>query len=206
MNQQLDMQQREFLQQLQRCGRATIALLCEAMQVTATAVRQRLNNLEALGFVERETVRGGRGRPSFEYLLTPQGRRALGDNYADLANILWTELRNIDNQTVRKQVLAGVRQALIKRYGPRVMAESVPERVSQLKDALEEGGFHVEVDANGQLPILRENQCPYLDLAEADPLICELEQEVFSQVLGTDVQLTQCCLDGHHCCEFEAAT
>src|SRR5437660_1626524 len=62
-----------------------------------------------------------------------------------------------------------------------------------------------EIGAGGALPILRENNCPYSELADGDRGICELEQEVFQRVLGADVKLSQCCLDGHHCCEFEVS-
>ncbi|NOX53936.1 MAG: hypothetical protein GXP27_05750, partial [Planctomycetes bacterium] len=51
---------------------------------------------------------------------------------------------------------------------------------------------------------LRENNCPYPDLANRDPSICQLEQEVFQQILGEDVVLAECCRDGGQYCEFQA--
>lgn len=67
-------------------------------------------------------------------------------------------------------------------------------------------GFDVEVSQlSGELlPILRENNCPYHDLASRDASICDLEQTVFSEVLGVPVNRTQCCRDGDQCCEFSA--
>ena len=79
------------------------------------------------------------------------------------------------------------------------------QRLNQLRNVLEERGFKVEIDRQSDLPILREKNCPYLELASNDPSICELEQTVFEEILGTSVTLTQCCLDGHNCCEFEVA-
>ena len=55
------------------------------------------------------------------------------------------------------------------------------------------------------LPILRENNCPYHDLASRDASICDLEQTVFSEVLGIPMERTQCCRDGDQCCEFSAS-
>ena len=66
-----------------------------------------------------------------------------------------------------------------------------------------QGDYRRVSDDSGRLPILRENNCPYLELASSDPAICELEKEVFRKVLGSEVELTQCCLDGHTCCEFQ---
>ena len=79
----------------------------------------------------------------------------------------------------------------------------------QLREALDREGFDVETDTRTDgdetLPILREHHCPYHELAAEDRSICELEQSVFEEVLGVPVTLTQCCHDGHNCCEFEPA-
>ena len=203
MKHPLDPHDRAFLDLINRMGRGTIQDICEELGVTATAVRQRLVRLESLGFIQRETVRKGRGRPIHAYTVTPSGQRELGDNYADLAMILWRELRRIEDPLVREVIFERIREALVDRYGHLVHAESLNDRFRQLGEALVDRGFHVEVDHSGQLPILRENNCPYLELASSDPAICELEKDVFRKVLGSEVELTQCCLDGHSCCEFQ---
>ncbi len=203
MKSALDLGDREFLDRLHRMGTGTVQEICAALNVTATAVRQRLNRLQSLDFVVRETVRSGRGRPHHAYRLTEAGRRELGENYAELARILWRSVRSITDPAVRTQVMGAVREALVQSYGAGVHAESLQGRFEELGRSLAARGFDVETNSSGSLPILRENNCPYLDLASEDPSICELEQLVFSEILGTSVTLTQCCLDGHHCCEFQ---
>lgn len=177
--------------------------VCAELGVTATAVRQRLGRLQGAGFVTRELVRSGRGRPHHAYRVSELGLRELGDNYVDLALILWREVQRISVPEVRAGVMDRVQHAFAERYGRRVAGGTLAERMHSLQGALAEQGFDVEV-ADGQdgLPILREHNCPYLELAEEDKGICEMEQAVFRQVLGTDVRLVQCCLDGHSCCEF----
>ena len=203
-SERLDSADRDFLRRLHRQECATVQVLCDELGVTATAVRQRLNRLVAAGMVSRREVREGRGRPRHVYSVTERGLRELGDNYSELAAILWGELRSISDRQVRAAILLRIQDALAERYGRGVNGRTVPERIEQLRHRLAESGFDVEVDAQGQLPILRENHCPYYDLATHDPSICELEQQVFEQVLGTQVELMQRCVDGHHCCEFQA--
>jgi predicted ArsR family transcriptional regulator len=199
----LEPHDRDFLDQLNRMGSGTVQEICEELGVTVTAVRQRLVRLQNLNLIQREPVRRGRGRPNHAYSVTKTGQQELGDNYSDLAMILWREMRQIADPNVREVIVERVREALVSRYGHLVHAESLNERFQQLGEALLDRGFHVEVDHSGQLPILRENNCPYLELASTDPAICELEKEVFRKVLGSEVELTQCCLDGHSCCEFQ---
>ena len=77
-----------ILDLLRKRDALTVADLADAMQVTATAVRQRLNRLMANHYVERYASKAGRGRPSHYYTLTDAGRRKTGANFADLAIVL----------------------------------------------------------------------------------------------------------------------
>lgn len=192
----------QFLQQLHQAGSGTVQDLCLATGVTATAIRHRITRLQASGLVERQAVRTGRGRPHYTYHVTDAGRQQLGDNYAELALLLWDELRGIEEPAVRERVTNRIRESLVKRYGMGVVGDSLENRFGQLCNSLAGHGFRVEVDAVGQMPVLRETNCPYHELAQRDSGICELEQQVFEQVLGTSLKLASCCRDGHACCEF----
>lgn len=195
---------RQFLERLHDLGGGTVQEICADLGVTATAVRQRLVRLQALKMVARELVRAGRGRPHHTYRVTQAALCELGDNYAELAQILWREMNNIEEPAVRARVVSRIEDALVEQVGKVAPQAPLSDRMSQMTTALKERGFQVEMDRSGQLPILRESSCPYYELASEDPAICQMEQAVFRRVLGADVKLTQCCLDGHHCCEFQA--
>lgn len=195
----------QFLQRLQRLGAVTVQELCNASGVTPTAVRQRLNRLQSLGLVDRQSIRSGRGRPYHTYQVTAEGRRLLGDNYSDLASLLWSELHTIEEPDVRQRVAGRICDALVRQYGANVRGAALLERFAELGLALTDRGFSVEVDSSSLLPILRENHCPYHDLAQRDAGICQLEQQVFEKVLGVPLTLSSCCRDGDRCCEFHPA-
>lgn len=202
MKTELDAAERDFLEQLHRLGAGTVQEIGEALNVTATAVRQRLVRLQDAGLVTREVERVGRGRPHHRYRLTEKALRVLGDNYSDLAMILWQEIQHITDPEIRDRLLARIRDAMVARFG-KVGGGSLVQKMEQLRSELVERGYDVDVDLAGSLPILRENNCPFHELAETDREICELEQQVFERVLGAPLRLTNCCRDSHHCCEFE---
>jgi predicted ArsR family transcriptional regulator len=203
MKPSLEHDDEQFLSRLERRGGGTVQQLCDDTGVTATAVRQRLTRLQTLGFVDRQTIRSGRGRPYHTYRITENGRRQLGDNYSNLARLLWRELHSIDEAEVRERVAGRIRDALVREYGANVSGAELSDRFAQLGAALALRGFSVEIDSRELLPVLRENHCPYHDLARQDSGICELEQEVFEQVLGVPLTLASCCRDGGQCCEFQ---
>ena len=197
---------RDLLVRLNRRGRAGVEQLCDDLGVTATAVRQRLGRLSDGGLIDRRPVNVGRGRPKHLYGLTAAGRRALGSNYAELAEAMWSALSEVEDDAVRSFLFGRLQDTLVARYGGDADgAGALTDRLTGLRDSLRVHGYAVEIDDSGPLPVLREHHCPYLDISEEDPQLCELEQKVFERVLGTGVELTRCCRDGDACCEFTPA-
>ncbi len=63
----------DLLDLLRITGPLGVSELADAMEVTPTAVRQRLTRLLAGEAIQREPVRNGRGRPKHRYWLTDKG-------------------------------------------------------------------------------------------------------------------------------------
>ncbi|NIL97563.1 MAG: winged helix-turn-helix transcriptional regulator [Planctomycetales bacterium] len=193
----------ELLNQLRRNERLTVSQLAERLNVTATAVRQRLSRLMAAGLIHRQAAPRGRGRPSHEYGLTERGRRQIGGNFADLAMALWREVRRVSAPEVRRGLLERLAGTMAEMYRPQVTGQTVSERMRSIKRLFAERNVPFEVDESGQLPVLTAEACPYPQLAEEDRSVCALERLVFAQLLHRDVRLTACRLDGATCCTFE---
>ncbi len=198
-----------------RQGPKSVAELAVAMDVTATAIRQRLNRLMGSGLVERSIQRqasAGRGRPTHAYTLTEKAQRLAGDNYADLAAVLWEEVRSIKDDEIRRGLLQRLSKALVKRYQSQIRGETTEERMQELRQLFAERRIPLTVEtpkatsgsSTKELPILRVDDCPYPDLAEQDRGICAMEKMIFAELVDDDLRLTQCRLDGHSCCEFSA--
>ena len=174
------------------------------MQVTATAVRQRLARLMAGGLIQREAAKAARGRPSHRYSLTEKGVRNTGSNFADLAIALWKEVRQIKDPEVRSGLIQRLAQTMAAMYGGKVQGATTDERMDAVSRLLGERNVPFAVDRSGQLPVLTALACPYPELAEQDRGICSVEKILFSELLGEKVRLTECRLDGAStCCRFE---
>ncbi|MCA9163552.1 MAG: MarR family transcriptional regulator [Planctomycetales bacterium] len=193
-----------LLDLLRKRGALTVPEIGEAMGVTATAVRQRLNRLMAQRLIQRTAEIVGRGRPSHKYELTDAGRRKTGSNFADLAIALWQEIREIKDPEVRQGLLQRVARRLADTYAGQISGRTLAEKMESLAELLGERRIPFEVDETGMLPVLTALACPYPELAEQDRTICAMERMLFSELLGETVKLTECRLDGESCCTFEA--
>jgi DeoR family transcriptional regulator, suf operon transcriptional repressor len=196
----------DLLNLLRSSGSLGVADLSAALDVTPTTVRQRLTRLLAQGMIERHAVRNGRGRPRHRYRTTSKGLRLLGSNFTDLALALWREITKIEDFELRRTMLRRVLRSLVEAYARQIEGNSPAERMQSLAALLghRRVPFSVGIPHEpGQLPLLTAHACPYPGLAEHDQTICALERALFSELLGQDLQLARCRLNGHAECEFQ---
>ena len=53
---------------------------------------------------------------------------------------------------------------------------------------------------------LTAHACPYPNLAEEDESICQMEKMMFSELIGNELELTQCRLNGGGDCRFQTGS
>lgn len=191
------------LELLRREEALTVSDLVERLEVTPTAVRIRLERLEGIGLVERRKYSHGRGRPVFQYLLSPLGWRQVGVTYTDLAMALWQEMEELPDPAVREQMITRVSQRMGRTYGRMIADGTIAERMKSMASLLSERKIPCDSDSTHALPVLTVLACPFPDLAAIDRRsACDLETKMLSEALGEQVELSCCRLDGHGTCQF----
>ena len=101
--------------------------------VTATAVRNRLTRLVGSGMVERKTEQGGRGRPRHTYQASVEAQQRLGQNYADLATVLWDEMMwTVEDRKLRRLLFGRITDRLAELYRAQVSGDAWEGRLVQL--------------------------------------------------------------------------
>ncbi len=173
--------------------------------VTDTAVRQRLTRLMNKGFVERFSVREGRGRPKYAYRLTESGDRESGANLDDLAVALWQEITGIADVGLRQRLIQGVIERLVARYCVEIRGNDPVQRMRSVAELFNRRGIPVAIDEQGPTPRLKVLGCPYPGLRGDDRYVCSMEQILFQRLIGVPLENVSCEVSDHGCCEFEAS-
>lgn len=190
---------------IRRQGPISVEDLAEHLSVTPTAIRVRLTRLVESGLVERVQESVGRGRPKFFYRASTLAQKKLGQNYADLALVLWDEvMKSVDDPRIRRELFTRITDRLAESYSAQMRGEEWSSRLVQLSGLLLARGVETEIssDVNGQT-VLKQLSCPYYELAEVDRDICSLERRMFEKVVGHGLTLSHCRLDGDRSCDFE---
>jgi DeoR family transcriptional regulator, suf operon transcriptional repressor len=193
----------DLLDLLRITGPLGVADLADAMEVTPTAVRQRLTRLESKDMIQREVVRNGRGRPKHRYWLTEKGVRETGSNFNDLAMALWAEIRRNGDEELRRETLRRIARALAAGYRNQIQGATPAERMESLGRLLSERRIPVSVENSNEKTVLTTHACPYPNLADRDQDVCSVERMMFSDLIGQNVELTKCRLQGGGECQFQ---
>ena len=184
-------------------GPLSVKELSDAMEVTATAVRQRLTRLASQSMIQREAIRAGRGRPKFRYSLTDRGLLQTGSNFTDLALALWREIRTVGDEVLGREMLRRISRALASGYASQIQGSTPTERLQSLAELLNQRKIPATAGVTSNGSSLTTHACPYPNLAEEDQSICTMEKMMFSELIGNELELTQCRLNGGGDCRFQ---
>jgi len=197
----------DLLDLIRIAGPLSVTELADAMEVTATAVRQRLTRLMGQSMIEREAIRAGRGRPKHRYSLTDKGLRQTGSNFTDLALALWREIRAAGDENLGRDVLRRISRALASGYAAQIQGSTPAERLQSLAELLNQRRLPVTIGSTtDNQSTLTAHACPYPNLAEEDQSICQMEKMMFSELIGSELELTQCRLNGGGDCRFQTGS
>ena len=200
----------QILEYLQRNPSATIKDFEILLGVTTTAVRQHLNALQASGYLDRREERSGVGRPHYIYVATDAARELFACRCDVLALTMLQEMYEVVGAEQMGTLLLRVGVRLADQYTESVKATGLQHRVEEMAGALGRQGVLTDVSVGesntageSNTIALKMYNCPYHDLAIEHREICEMDQLMLQQVLGAEVSLDDCIMDGHASCSFE---
>lgn len=193
----------QVIEYIKRNGSATIKDLEDLLGVTTNAVRQHLQSLQADGYIERRQVNAGVGRPHHAYMISDKANELFACHCDDLALTLLEEVFALEGVERAELLLGRVGDRLAKRYASSVRGEMLLDRVEQLAETLQQRGVLTGVDVRDEnVIVLHAYNCPYHELAQEHRSICDMDEKVMRKVLGSDVNLSACMMDGHRGCSF----
>lgn len=200
---------RVVLTLLKTRGALLVSEMAKSLQITEMAVRRHLNTLERDGLIRSTLVRQAVGRPSLIYELTEQADNHFPKNYQNLMLDLLHELDEIDAQAATgtrstvDTLFEGRKQKMLMKYAPRMKGKNLAERVAELAEIQNSNGYmaKVEEDASGHY-VMHEHNCPITEVAHAYQQACHCELALFQELLGTDVERTDCLAKGGQRCTY----
>ena len=198
---------RAILVHLRRNGPSAPDAIAAALGASRSGVAQQLRALDTAGLVTRTAVRHGVGRPRHLYDVTPDAQELFPSNYDGLATGLLAAILEVGGDSLVEEVFAARRRQAEARLRTEMEAAlpadaPLEDRVRELARLQDELGYLAEARVDGASLTLVEHNCAVLDVAQASPVACQAELELFERVLGTEVRRERHIASGDRCCEY----
>jgi predicted ArsR family transcriptional regulator len=184
-------------------GSLSVNEMAKALGITEMAIRRHLNTLERDGLIESKLIRQAMGRPMHLYSLTLLADDLFPKNYHQLTLELLGELVTEENNNPVGQLFEGRKQKLLQKYKARMEGKSLVDRVAELADIQNNNGYMVkwETDDTGKY-VFTEYNCPIAQVAKQYNEACHCELSLFQNLLGAEVERTECLTKGGNKCTY----
>ncbi|MFH5833394.1 helix-turn-helix transcriptional regulator [Halalkalibaculum sp. DA384] len=199
---------KELLDLIKREGAISIDDAVDVVELAKTTVREHFLQLERDGYIKRDYVRSGPGRPSLQYQMTQKGNNL----YPSYESVMMRELlkylkSNGDDETIEDffQAFWDKRIEKARRSMDEASETDSYSRAEALKKMLEEEGFMPEfnIDEESEALTVKECNCPFSEVVKETKLPCKLEAMFYKKLFQGDVERTSYIADGDFSCTYD---
>jgi len=193
-----------ILKILQERGQATVDELSEELQLTSATIRHHLDTLRGEGLVEAPSIRrrSTPGRPQYIYTLTEAADQHFPKNYAGLANMMLSEIKERLQPEQVDDVLHSIARRIAGEFLPGPAGEDFENRLNRAVAFLNDKGYMASCAKNEAGFSLQITNCPYRNVAHTHAQICKIDKSLISQLLDITPRRLSHMSSGGESCTF----
>lgn len=201
----------QLLELIKRKGVISIDEAVKNTDLAKTTLREHFLQLERDGYIERDYVRSGPGRPSLEYQLTQKGNSLFPSYESALIKELLSFLKSKNDDETIKEFFKTFWEGRIEKAQHRMDQSSekdTEKRIEALAHMLEEEGFMPEIDMDKESEILtiKECNCPFSEVVKETRLPCKLEAIFYKKLFNDKAERTTHIAEGDYSCTYNIPT
>ena len=199
---------KEIIDLIKRRGTLSIDEAVEEIDLAKTTLREHFLQLERDGYVERDYVRSGPGRPSLQYQLTSKGNSLFPSSESKLIRNIINYLKSKGSEQLVEDFFEDFWDQRLEVAQDRMKKSSAddPEsKVRILMQMLEEEGFmpEFEVDESESSLTVKECNCPFSEVIKETRLPCKLEEMFYKKLFNDKAERTSYIAEGDYSCTYD---
>lgn len=204
INKHMPLTRRRILTLLKEEKELTADQLAEMLGISAVAVRRHLTKLESDQLVEYKEVQRGMGRPSFVYHLGAAATNYFPRRYEELASTVLETIRDLYGGDAVDAVFRVRSEQFINDYRRKVNGKTLDIRLEQVTQLREADGYMSSWEqTHDNTFILREANCPIINVAAGCDAACSHDQAMLESLLDAQVTRTGHLARGDGACVYE---
>lgn len=199
---------KEIIDLLKREGTISIDSLVSKLDLAKTTLREHLLKLERDGYVERDYVRSGPGRPSLQYQLTSKGNSLFPSSESKLIRNIIEYFKKRGSQQLVEDFFEDFWDQRLEEAQDRIKessSEDPESKVKVLMQMLEEEGFMPEFNFNksNESLTVKECNCPFSEVIKETRLPCKLEEMFYKKLFNENAERMTYIADGDYSCTYD---
>lgn len=199
---------KEIVDLIKHKGTLSIDEAVEEIELAKTTLREHFLQLERDGYVEREYIRSGPGRPSLQYQLTPKGNSLFPSSESVLMREMIKFLKSKDDEETIEEFFESFWNKRLEMANDRIKdapTNEIESRVQVLMKMLEEEGFMPEFDLDKESEKLevKECNCPFSEVVKETRLPCKLEEMFYKKLFNEKAERITYIAEGDHSCTYD---
>jgi len=191
-------------------GARTVKDISDYLEISINATRQYLIILEKEGLVVRTQKKSTTGRPAILYSLHESALEKFPKTYLDFSLKLLSEIQNkLGNeetiellQNVGKKIAEEVKPMMEEYMEKGGSIESLRDRLNSIIKIYEKYGKYPELLEDDDSFGLKNYNCLVFGVAKENPLVCNVDETIVSELAGVPCKKELCLRNGDDCCLY----
>lgn len=191
-------------------GVRTVKDISDFLEISINATRQYLIILEKEGLVIRTQKKSTTGRPAILYSLHESALEKFPKTYLDFSLKLLNEIQNKIGSKETIELLRNVGKQIAEEVKPMVdqyiekggSIDSLRDRLNSIIKVYEKYGKYPELIEDDDSFGLKNYNCLVFGVAKANPLVCNVDETIVSELSGVPAVKEKCLRNGDECCLY----
>ena len=194
----------DILLYLKKQGKADLKELSEQLNMTKMGILKHITALEELGYIDREIEKASKGRPKVHFKLSEMTRdNVFPNNYSSLTNYFISYIEKTYGEPAVIKALQDRNKEVSEKYKNNLVGDTLEEKVICLRSLRDQEGYMAELHSLSDNTFeLLEYNCPIFKIAEQYSMTCQLEQEMFENLLKANIETKHRVVNGDNVCRF----
>lgn len=176
--------------------------IAQKLNISKTCAYSHIASLEEKHFLQKKLIKTKVGRPGYKFILTERGNNSLNEEGCYVGDLLHFMIKT-ENQNIISDFLKNMYSDIMNRYETVIPPGNVAERAEHLVTLREGDGYMATLVRHSDSEIrIEQANCPIYKMAKLDHSACELERNMFGELLGKEVSISQKQTKGFGTCRF----
>jgi predicted ArsR family transcriptional regulator len=198
---------KELLDLIKHHGTVSVDEAVEQTELAKTTLREHFLQLERDGYVQREYIRSGPGRPKLQYQLTAKGNSLFPSSESEMIRELLRYLKKRGDEKTIESFFQDFWDKRLNEARERMNNSSqddIKSRMESLAQLLEGEGFMPEfdIDEDEKTLTIKECNCPFSEVVKETRLPCKLEAMFYKKLFNEKTERETYIAEGDHSCTY----